>query len=502
MNIPSEDLFLLIQSLSKSEKRSFKLSASMDKKEKQYITLFDLIVKQKKYDEEALVKNLKVERGAFAVYKNHLYRLLLERVSAMHSSKEEELRNLLTQADFLYSKGLYPHYEKMLRKAKKFAYAHEMDNPLLEILSMEHRNAWRKRDLKNAEAVMEEDKQILRRVNNQRQYTHLSNEIIVGLSSMGDKRNKQDVKKIKVLMKNPLMKNDKNALTFKSKYSLYHTLSLYHSVNDSPEKQYHYAKKATELYESHPEKIKHDTFTYLLSVHLMLVACHSLKRYDEVKKYTDKLNVDPASLTNERERIWAFFTYYDTTFDYYIKTGNFSEGIPLVEKLIKEFDKYAPKLEDSHITVLAFHIARIYFGAENFSKCLLWLNKILNEKYILNARPGFENNIRLLYLIVHYEKGNYDLLASLAKSTHHDLLSKGLVYKFESAMLDFFGKINHKKNKGQAIKELKKLKSEIENILKDKNEKMPYEEFDYTLWIESKIENKSFAEIVRKKSSV
>ncbi len=500
MKTASEDLFHLIHSLRKSEKRSFKVFSSHDKKEKLYVTLFDLIAGQKQYDEEAIIRILKIKKSVFAVYKNHLYNLLLQRMSFMFPGKEAELRGLLTQADFLYSKGLYPLYEKMLLRVKKLAVEYDLDNQLLEILNMEHRNAWRKRDLAKAAAVMEEDKQILSRFNNQREYTHLSNEIIISLSSMGDNRNTREVKKLNALMKNPLIKNDKNALSFRAKYSLYHTLSLYHSVNGRVHKQYEFAKKAAELYEGRPEKIKHDTFTYLLSIHLMLVACYALKKYDEAKKYTDKLRIDPSLLTNEREKIWAFFTFHDTNLEYFIVTGRFAEGIPGAEKLITELSEYAPKLENSHNTVLAFHIAKIYFGAGHYSKCIFWMNRILNESQSLNIRQGIEINIKMLYLIVHYEKGNFDLLHSLVKSTRNELQAKGRLYKFENAMLDFFGRKINRKNKDLSIKAFKALKNELESISKHKNEKMSLEEFDFLSWIESKIENKPFAEIVRKKA--
>lgn len=499
MNTVSEDLFHLIHSLSKSEKRNFKLFSSIEKGEKQYMKLFDLIVRQKKYDEEAIIKKLEIPKSVFAVYKNHLYHLLLQKMSVLHSSKEAELRMLLTQADFLYSKGLYPLYDKMLRKAKKTAHVYDMDNLLLEILSMEHRNAWRKRDLQMAQTVMEEDKKILKRFNNQRQYTHLSNEIIIGLSTM-DGRNIREAKKLKALMKNPLMSNDKYALTFRSRYSLYHTQSLYYSVHDNPEKQYHFAKRAVELYLNNPEKIKLDTFTYLLSLHLMLTACHTFKKYDEGKIYIDKLQEDSALLKNEREKIWAFFTYHDTNLHHYIKTGQFSAGVPDSEKLIRELAQYTPKLEASHITVLYLHIVKIFFGAENYTKCLFWLNKILNEKHALNARPGIENNIRLLYLIVHFEKKNYNLLPSLVKSTQHYFSSKGLLFEFETCMLSFFSKKFHAITSDELIKTFKKLKNDINIITKNKKGEMPFEEFDFLSWIESKIENRSFAEVVRKKA--
>lgn len=494
MKTASEDLFQLIHSLRKSEKRSFKLSAATDKKEKLYVTLFDLIEAQKKYNEEEIVKKLGLKKSVYAVYKNHLYHLLLERLSVLFTSKEAELRSLLTQADLLFSKGLYHLYEKMLHRAKKFAMDRDMDNQLLEILNMEHRNAWRKRDLQSAANVMEEDKQALLRFNNQRDYTHLSNEIIIGLSKL-DNRNAPEVKKLSALMKSPLIKNDKNALTFRSKYSLYHTLSLYYSVHDEPEKQYQFAKKATELYESRPEKIKYDAFTYLLSVHLMLVGCHSLKRYEEAKKYTDKLRIDPSLLANEQERRWAFFTFHDTNMNYYIHTGRFREGVPWAEELARELEHYAHKLEDSQNTGLAFHMARIYFGAKNFGKCIQWLNRILNENYPLHIRPRFESNVKLLYLIVHFEKGNFKLLQQRAKSTFNELRAQGKLFKFETVLLAFFGK--KLRTEEGLTEDLLKLKMEIESI--DKAEKMPFMEFDYLSWIESKIEDRSFEEIVKEK---
>ncbi len=498
MKTTSEDLFHLIHSLRKSEKRSFKLSASVDKKEKLYVTLFDLVEAQKVYDEEAIIKKLNIKKSVFAVYKNHLYHLLLQRMSNMFSGKETEVRRLLTQADFLHGKGLYSHFEKILLKAKKIASDNDSDSHLFEILNMEHQNAWRKRDMNKAEQVMNEDKKTLALFNNKRQYRHLSNAIIMELARAGDGRNPVEAKKINTLMKHPFIRNEKNALTFRSKNSLYHTLSLYYSVNNDPGRSYLYAKKAVSLYLDASEKIEHDPFNYLLTLHLMLAACHSLKKFDESKIYIDKLRLDPGVLQNELEKFWAFSTYHDSNLHFYIKTGRFNEGVPAAEEMLHEFEKYSSKIEASQTTVLYTHVAKIYFGSGNYSKCLFWLNKIFNEKYPLNARPGLESNLRLFYLIVHFEKGNYSLLQSLAKSTQNELAGKGLLYKFEMAMLDFFGKKISKKE--DVLKAMIKLKQEIEIITKE--ERMPFEEFDYLSWIDSKIQNKSFAEIVQEKAKM
>ena len=64
MNIPGDDLFLLIKSLNTSEKRYFKLFADRQGsgKYKSYLKVFDLIDDQEDiYDEQLLKKKLKVK---------------------------------------------------------------------------------------------------------------------------------------------------------------------------------------------------------------------------------------------------------------------------------------------------------------------------------------------------------------------------------------------------------------------------------------------------------
>jgi len=51
---PSTELFSLIQTLTKSEKRFFKLNSSLQSGEKNYLKLFDFIEKQSSYNEEEL----------------------------------------------------------------------------------------------------------------------------------------------------------------------------------------------------------------------------------------------------------------------------------------------------------------------------------------------------------------------------------------------------------------------------------------------------------------
>jgi hypothetical protein len=105
---PSNELYKLIKSLTKSEKRFFKLSSALQSGEKNYLKIFDFIEKQGAYREEDLkeffqdetfVKHLPSE-------KNHLYRLILKSLRVYYSeqSASSVLKQELKNVEILYNK--------------------------------------------------------------------------------------------------------------------------------------------------------------------------------------------------------------------------------------------------------------------------------------------------------------------------------------------------------------------------------------------------------------
>jgi len=74
-----DNLFQLIKSLSKNEKRYFRLSASTHKRRTQHLQLFSILDRQQEYD-EAAVREFFREQGfteQLHVARNYLYRMIL-----------------------------------------------------------------------------------------------------------------------------------------------------------------------------------------------------------------------------------------------------------------------------------------------------------------------------------------------------------------------------------------------------------------------------------------
>lgn len=127
----SEDVFELVKSLSTSEKRYFKIFASLhtvgDKNK--YLTLFDLIETQEKYDEAELIQAMDEQGGVtFSKLKKYLYDLILKALRNYNADRNgvHELTSTINDLNILFSKGLYQHSLKMLHKAQKITAQYEL----------------------------------------------------------------------------------------------------------------------------------------------------------------------------------------------------------------------------------------------------------------------------------------------------------------------------------------------------------------------------------------
>jgi len=136
-------LYDLIQSMTKSEKRHFKLHVQIIKYKKEtpkYILLFDLINSQTEYDEEAIR-----EEGFGSSVKSFLHEKLLESLHLFHLYKliDNELNALLSQIYVLFEKKIWDEMGRKIKKTKQIAKDNERFLVLLETIELEQHWAFK-----------------------------------------------------------------------------------------------------------------------------------------------------------------------------------------------------------------------------------------------------------------------------------------------------------------------------------------------------------------------
>jgi len=135
-------LFKLIKSLQKAEKRHFKLFANKLESDKSplSIELFNFLDSAKSLDEKKLNKRFaKLTPANFLNVRRNLYRQILTSLRLLHSrhDKEIRIRENIDYAKILYGKGLYLQSLKILGKAEQWALEIKQQIMLLEILEFE-----------------------------------------------------------------------------------------------------------------------------------------------------------------------------------------------------------------------------------------------------------------------------------------------------------------------------------------------------------------------------
>ena len=134
-------LFILVKSLSKSEKRQFKLyvgrlGVNADAK---FLALFNLLDKMRTYREESILESGIVKKSQLSNLKAHLYKQILIslRLNPGNQNVRVQIREQLDFATILYHKGLYKQSLKILDKVKGIAIANEEKNIAYEIVELE-----------------------------------------------------------------------------------------------------------------------------------------------------------------------------------------------------------------------------------------------------------------------------------------------------------------------------------------------------------------------------
>lgn len=498
----TDDLFALIKSLSRNERRYFHLFSQLQKGDKAYLALFRAMYKMKDYDEKVFktknkdkdfIKNL-------AWRKHHLYNLILKSLGSYHKSIDTEVYSLLHQNEVLYEKGLFRQCQKTLKKAKQIALKYEMYHIIFEILNWEDMIASKMFEVDKQLHTIKESKNNIKILSNLTDYKNILMEIYNLHHKIGVFRNSEEKKKLAHIVNSKLWKSENQALTFKAKRHFYYSHFLYCFMEGDFKNGFEHTKKCVNLFLSQPEQITYNAHFYITAVNAFLYCCTVLRKYDEMFEAIVTLNKNKKLFTKRSERAAAVLLSYHEL-GYYMMTGKIQSGLYAAKRIeteLLEFDDIMSNFEKYSIyTNLAF----LYFIAGKYKETTGWLYKIIAAGG-LKARADFDSMIRIFYIIAQYEKGSSpQFMKSLLRSTYRFLINRGQMHKFEKIILDFIRKKLIKINSREHLLSiLKDLRSQLILLSKDPFENRPLQYFDLISWITSKIENKPFAEVLMEKS--
>ncbi len=501
-----DGLFKLIKSLTKSEKRFFKVFSSRHVigGQNNYVELFDAIDKQKVYNEEALLRKFRNKKFAnrLAVAKNYLNELILKSMRSYHSqsSIDAQIMELLGSISFLYYKGLYPQAKKVIVRAKKLALEYDKLSIIPEIIK------WQKKIMdiesfaglgdKNVSALYATEQELIQKIDNLNEYWLLEAQLYVQHNRKGMARDAKDMQALEKLMDSPLLNDESQQFSYEAQGMQYRIFATYYFITRDFERCYSYITKLVQHFESRPELIRLDPFNYVNSINNLLNMTSVLGKEEENKRYLGKLQemVQDNSLRKSKSlELKLFEVYYYHQMNSCIRNSEYDHGMTLltsVEDGLLNLDHQVDKMGKIMMCFNAFHIS---FGAGKFAEAEKWIDKVLDNPDH-NVREDVYCFSRILLLIVLYESGNEQRLRREMKSTYGYLYKRDKSYHFETMVLGYIREIAKTTNQTQFESLLVKMRTEIQELREHPSERRIFAYFDFLEWINTKIENLSLGQ--------
>ncbi len=506
-NYSKDHLFQLVKSLSKAEKRGFKIYATRSSNEDaKFIQLFDALDKAANYDEDQILTKVKgIKKKQLSNLKAHLYKQILVslRLININHNTDIQLREQMDYARILYNKGLYKQSLRILDRIKEIATQNYRATLRYEVLVLEKiiESQYITRSLRNrAEELIGQTNETLTSLNEYSSLSNLALHLYGIYIKAGHVRSEKDFKSISSFFKKALEKIDTSNLDFFGKHYLVVSHTWYSLIVQDFLSQYRYAQKWVNLFRETPDMLTIEPIWYLKGMHVLLEALFVLGHYKKHEEEIKKLNVfllSPPNKADENFETLGFMYLYTSRINSHFIAGTFSEGIALVPELIKKLDKYAQRVDPHRILIFYYKIACLYFGAGDNKQCIFYLNKIINY-----SDPRLREDIhcfaRILNLIAHFELGNQahvDYQVRVVYRFLRKMNDLNLVQKEVLKFLRNLGSIKH----NNVTEEFIALRERLLAINKMPFQKRPSLYLDIVSWLEAKISNKPVQDIIKSK---
>ncbi|WP_185871609.1 hypothetical protein [Blattabacterium cuenoti] len=507
----SDHLFLLIQTLSKSEKRNFRIYANRIKKNKtaKFMELFDIMIKMEFYNERKILKNIhNIKKEQLSNMKAHLYKQILislkKKLQNTIENHDIKIREYLDFSKILYNKGLYIQSLKLLGKAKIIAKYYESNTILLELIEfekmIESQHITRSLYTRSGELSLE-SKELIEKIQYNNTLSNLSLELYGLYLKVGYVRNEKDKIFIETYFRTNLPKFDVDKLNFYEKLFLYQAQVWYHYIRQDFILCYRSSSKWVELFHNYKKSKKIAPVSYLKGYHHLLDTLFYLNHYSKfihVLKQFEKEVKNGEILINGNTKILIFMYTYTNRINKHYMEGSFSEGVKkIIPSLFVEFRKVYNQLDSHYIMILYYKIACLYFGSGDNENTIRYLSKIIENKKV-KLRQDLQCFARLLHLIACYESGRDENMDQKIESTYKFFIKMNDWYFVQKKIIHFF------KNLGniyphQIKNQFKKLRDKLVKYYDHPYEKRTFLYLDIISWINSKIENKSIELITKEK---
>ena len=499
-------LMVLVKSLTKAEKRHFRLYSSLQSGEKIYLYLFDLIEHNTSRDALHAQFCMKYDKKSFDIAVKHLYQTVLDSLVLLRgkSDMQTKIFNLISEANILFERKLSDEAIIHLNKAKKLTTIYEIDTLALLIrrTELKYMNAMDFNHISERQLVAKQMKVVETMNYNKSANLHsqlydiLKHRLIYKGYVRSDKQ-KQELNDLVLSELNLTSNNSYKGFEAQKLHLLFQ--ATYYLNSGYYKTAIRLYQKLISLFEENKHMIMNPPIYYLQSILGILNSLMALSLYAEMPFFVNKLKeIEQGDFSSDfilSVRTHVFLYEFSCAFN----TGNFTSATNLIsgneESLYKKISLLG--LEMQLNILLCTTILDLATG--NTTSARKNMRKIIGSGKLFYTLPAYRH-ARLLNLILQSELNNYDFFDNEIKAIKRSIRFEKQISITEKMLFRFIQNYHMIDQEKVRNKLLRQLKNETVKIHRNKYELQLLAIFDFLSWMESKLTLYSFQKLLAEKN--
>ncbi len=504
-----EPVFELIRSMSKAEKRNFKLYATRlsGNQQAKFIALFDCLDGMEEYNEKRILQRCPIKKEQLPNMKAHLYKQILVsiRLLEVQHSLHMQLHEQLDFARILYNKGLYQQSSKLLDKAADLALQSEQYTVALDFIELQ-----KKIDTQNTTRGMISKSEKLNRladtlcdrITRISELANIATQLYGLYLQLGYTRTQKDINLIIHVYGQRLSKYEnlpEDKLSFTERFYLYQAYAWYHYILHNMLLCYKNVRHWITLFDEHPQMKRLMFDAYMRGYSRLLDSLFLLRSYKRFAQTLNTFEHKIAGIDNvgDNSRMIALQIHYTHQINKFFYEGAFNEGIKIIPEVEAFIQRYQNHLDIHHRMLLYYKIACLYFGNGDYDACMSYLKRIISTRDPL-IRRDLQCYARILNLICSYESGSDYNIDYQIRAVYVFLDKMNDLQQVQKEMMHFLKRLN-----SVYASDLKEAFRKLYETLKP-YEHHPYERrtfyyLDVLSWLQSKVEGIPVGEVIRRR---
>jgi AAA15 family ATPase/GTPase len=491
------DLYLLIHSMSKTEKRYFTMDAQKSgRRSSRYLELFQAINQMDPYDEARLQKKF---GRSLPTDKHYLYEAILRSIRDYRSSKSRaaQIKHMILDANYLYERGLYQQSEARLEQAKELAAELDDQLALLEITREQLNYVWtmKKKDFgQQIDQLLADKDQYIQNINEELKYLSLAYQIQMMKDQPGSGPALRSAE-----INGRLFGEEHYPSAAHAQRRFLQSAAVYYDLQEQFSRANEYYTKMVDWWDTYPNIKREEYIRYLADLFNLLHASYYQKQYKQFEEILRKIEQEEPSSYHDQQLIFKQLTNYQLL--YHINLGILEGYEQLLERV--EHGMSAYKLNPFSQLIIAFNLSVLLFVLQQYSLCQHWADQVLRVYNRKVDSQQFRCSTLLISLLSAYSDDNLDLTDSsaraLQRALRHEEAPAGTA--FFTLCLQFTRKLSNALPEEQTAI-LQDFSGSIQTLTQEEKERIPLGMDDLVQnWIDSQAQRRPLYRLLREKAA-